>query len=233
MGAARECSGHGGAGRVGAFEAVAPACDIRHVVCAWCESRCVCVIHRDNASDASRCLLLYWVHAQKNFREQCTAWRVPSRSQRGPVVRQLGNGRAVSGVGRLIRQSLRSTRAHARASIRAHAPTVHTPAHISMILHKHDTSTFLHLQADMLTSQRRKRARRTSQGTMRRGAVAHARLASRALALIVWLKLCECCYACEALRARARPDFSGTMVPRAGISRAEGASPTLVDTDDQ
>ena len=95
--------------------------------------------------------------------EQCTAWRVrarsASRSRRGPVVRQLGNGRAVSGVGRLIRQSLRSTRAHARASIRAHAPTVHTPAHISMILHKHDTSTFLHLQADMLTPQRRERAR--------------------------------------------------------------------------
>ena len=112
-----------------------------------------------------------WLNAQsKNFREQCTAWRVPSRSQRGPVVRQLGNGRAVSGVGRLIRQRLRSTRAHARASTRAHAPKVHTPAHISMILHKHDTSTFLHLQADMLTSQRRERARRMSQGMARRDA---------------------------------------------------------------
>ena len=39
-----------------------------------------------------------------------------------------------------------------------------------MILHKHDTSTFLHLQTDMLTSQRRERAQRTSQGTVRRGA---------------------------------------------------------------
>ena len=28
-----------------------------------------------------------------------------------------------------------------------------------MTLHKHDTSTFLHLQADMLTPQRRERAR--------------------------------------------------------------------------
>ena len=34
-----------------------------------------------------------------------------------------------------------------------------------MILHKHDTCTFLHLQADMSSPQWRERARRTSQGT--------------------------------------------------------------------
>ena len=96
-------------------------------------------------------------------------WRVPSRSRRGPVVRQLGNGRAVPGAGRLIRQRLRSTRAHARASTRAHAPKAHTPAHISMILHMHDTSTFLHLLADMLTPQRRERAQRALLGTARLG----------------------------------------------------------------
>ena len=51
-----------------------------------------------------------------------------------------------------------------------HAYDAHTPAHISMTLHKHDTSTFLHLEADMLTPQRRERALRSSQGTARRGA---------------------------------------------------------------
>ena len=60
---------------------------------------------------------------------------MPSRSQRGPVVRQLENGRAVSGAGRLFRQRVRSTRAHARARTRAYAPSVHTPAHISTALH--------------------------------------------------------------------------------------------------
>ena len=81
------------------------------------------------------------------------------------MVRQLGNGRAVSGAGRLIRQRLRSTRAHARASTHARAPTVHTPSHISTALHKHDHCTFLHLHADMFTSQRRERARAAAGST--------------------------------------------------------------------
>ena len=34
-------------------------------------------------------------------------------------------------------------------STRTCTPTMHTPAHNSMILHKHDTSTFLHMQADV------------------------------------------------------------------------------------
>ena len=41
------------------------------------------------------------------------------------MVRQLGNGRAVSSTGRRVRQPLRGTCTHARASTRAHAPTVH------------------------------------------------------------------------------------------------------------
>ena len=102
------------------------------------------------------------------------AWRVPPRSPRGPVVRQLGNGRAVSSVSRLVGRRLRSTRAQARASTRARTPTMHTPEHNSMILHKHDTSTILHLQTDMSTPQRRERARRTPQGTARRGAAERA-----------------------------------------------------------
>ena len=133
---------------------------------------------------------------------------MPSRSQRGPVVRQLGNGRAVSGVGRLIRQRLRSTRAHARTSTRAHAPTVHTPAHISMILHKHDTSTFLHLQTDMLTSQRRERARRTSQGTARRAAAENTTLRAAARPTTTSTRgikaLCNGIATCLQERCRAR-----------------------------
>ena len=59
-----------------------------------------------------------------------------------PVVRQLDNGRAVSNTGRRVRQPLRGTCTHARASTRARAPTVHTPTHIFIALHKHDHSTF-------------------------------------------------------------------------------------------
>ena len=81
------------------------------------------------------------------------------------MVRELGNGRAVSGAGRLIRQRVRSTRAHARASTHARAPTVHTPSHISTALHKHDHCTFLHLQADLCISQRGERAWRALLGT--------------------------------------------------------------------
>ena len=70
----------------------------------------------------------------------------------GPVVAQLGNGRAVSDASRRVRQCLRSTHTRARASTRTHAPTVHTPTHILMALHKHDHCTFLHLHADMCMS---------------------------------------------------------------------------------
>ena len=125
---------------------------------------------------------------------------------RSGVVRQLGNGRAVSGVGRLIRQRLRSTRAHARTSTRAHAPTVHTPAHISMILHKHDTSTFLHLQADMLTPQRRERARRTSWA--RHGATGNSTLRAAARPTTTSTRgikaLCNGIATCLQERCRAR-----------------------------
>ena len=85
------------------------------------------------------------------------------------MVVQLENGWAVSDAGRRVRQCLRSTHTHARASTRTHAPTVHTPTHILIALHKHDHCTFLHLQADMCTSQRRERARRALRGTARLG----------------------------------------------------------------
>ena len=81
---------------------------------------------------------------------------------------QLGNGRTVPGVSRLARHTPTApaqhtrTRPHARASTRTCAPTTHTPTHISMVLHMHDTSTFLHLRTDIwiCTSQWRGRARR-------------------------------------------------------------------------
>ena len=100
---------------------------------------------------------------------KCTAWRWAPRSRQRPVVRQLGNGRAVPGGGRRVRQHLRGTRTHARASTRANAPTVHTPTHISTALHKHDHCTFLHLPADLCISQRCERARRALQGKARPG----------------------------------------------------------------
>ena len=86
------------------------------------------------------------------------------------MVRQLDNGPAVSSTGRRVRQPLRGTCTHARASTRARAPTVHIPTHISTALHKHDHCTFLHVHADMSTSQWRERARRALLGTARLGA---------------------------------------------------------------
>ena len=80
------------------------------------------------------------------------------------MVEQLGNGRAVSRASRLVRQPLRSTHAHTRASTRVYTPTVHTPAHIFIARHKHDHSTFLHLHADMCVSQWYGRARRALLG---------------------------------------------------------------------
>ena len=168
----------------------------------------------------------------KNFREQCTAWRVPSRSPRGPVVRQLGNGRAVPGVRRLVRRRLRSTRAHARASTRACTPTMHTPAHISMTLHKHDTSTFLHLEADMLTPQRRERALRSSQGTARRGAADNTTPRAATRPTTTSTSCCwalSCCFAKwwqERSRARTVEPHSLRRLYHASIAAGAGAQIT-------
>ena len=148
------------------------------------------------------------------------------------MVVQLENGWAVSDAGRRVRQCLRSTHTHARASTRTHAPTVHTPTHILMALHKHDHCTFLHLQADMCTSQRRERARRALQGTARLGGtdISTSRAATRPTTTSTsccWAL--SCCFAKwwqERSRAQTVEPHSLRRLYHASIAAGAGAQIT-------